>query len=84
MSALNLTDQDGMAQVWFVDVGGPLSGGPDADNELLRTFWWLRPLLVIFRFSAMKRLQARMYRWVADNRYRLPGGSADCEMKLPA
>lgn len=80
MSALGLTAVDGMTQVWFVNADGRLCGGAAAVNGALRYVWWTRPFTWLYPLPGIKQLQERVYRWVADNRYRLPGGSAQCRV----
>ncbi len=78
MTELSLTDEDGLTQVWFVDENGRLTGGAEAVNEVMKYVWWLRPLAYLYHIPGLKQLQNHAYRWVADNRYRLPGGTAAC------
>jgi predicted DCC family thiol-disulfide oxidoreductase YuxK len=81
MAALGLTDEDGMTQAWFVDKNGRLTGGAEAINEVLKYVWWARPLATLYHIPGLKQLQDRAYRWVANNRYRLPGSTAACVME---
>ena len=78
MADLGLTVEDGMTQVWFVSQSGRLSGGAAAVNEALRLVWWVRPLTMLYQLPGLQKLQDRLYRWVGDNRYRLPGGTDQC------
>ncbi|MCL4263989.1 MAG: DUF393 domain-containing protein [Anaerolineae bacterium] len=80
MAALGLTAVDGMTQVWFVSADGRLSGGAAAVNEALRHVWWARPFTWLYPLPGIKQLEERIYRWVAANRYRLPGSSAQCRL----
>jgi predicted DCC family thiol-disulfide oxidoreductase YuxK len=81
MGALGLTDEDGMIQVWFVDENGRLTGGVEAVNEVMKQVWWLRPFAYLYRIPGIKQLQDHAYRWVANNRYRLPGGTVACAIE---
>ena len=81
MAALGLTDEDGMTQVWFVDENGRLTGGAAAVNEVMKWVWWLRPFTTLYHIPGLKQLEDYAYRWVADNRYRLPGGTVACAME---
>jgi predicted DCC family thiol-disulfide oxidoreductase YuxK len=83
MSALGLTDADGMEQVWFVNGDGRLTGGAAAVNEALKWVWWGRPLATLYHLPGIKQLQDRVYRWVAANRHRLPGSSLQCNPARP-
>jgi predicted DCC family thiol-disulfide oxidoreductase YuxK len=82
MAALGLTDADGMTQVWFVDSSKDLTGGAEAINRALRYCYWLRPFTTFYSLPGIKQLQDWVYRWVAQNRYRLPGSTPQC--KLPS
>ncbi|MCI0579147.1 MAG: DUF393 domain-containing protein, partial [Chloroflexi bacterium] len=84
MNSLGLTAEDGMAQVWFVDAAGRLSGGAAAVNEALRLVWWARPLTWLYHLPGVPRLEDRLYRWIAANRNHLPGGTAACRIEPAA
>ena len=80
LAALGLTDEDGLAQAWFVDAQGRLTGGAEAINRALRYCWWLRPFTYFYPLLGMRQLQNWVYRWVANNRYRLPGSTPQCAL----
>ena len=80
MAQLGLTAEDGMARVWFVDENGRLTGGAEAVNEALKHCWWAKPATYIYPIPAIKHLEEKIYRWVADNRYRMPGSTATCAL----
>ncbi|HEX6385417.1 MAG TPA: DUF393 domain-containing protein [Anaerolineae bacterium] len=80
LATLGLSSRDGMTQVWFVTNDGRLYGGAAAVNEALRLVWWARPLTNLYRLPGVRQLEDKVYRWVADNRYRLPGGTATCSI----
>lgn len=80
MAVLGLTAVDGMTQVWFTHPDGRLTGGAAAINDALRYVWWARPFAWLYRLPGIKQLEDRVYRWVAENRYRLPGSSAQCRL----
>lgn len=67
-----------MTQVWFVSTKGRLYGGAAAINQALKLVWWARPLTLLYRLPGIRQLEDRVYRWVAQNRYRLPGSTATC------
>ena len=75
---LDLSNKDGMTQVWFITADGRLYGGAAAVNEALRLVWWARPLTYLYRLPGIRQFEDKVYRWVADNRHRLPGGTASC------
>lgn len=78
MAALGLTAEDGMTQVWFVEANGALTGGAAAANEVLRYVWWAKPFTVLYKLPGLKQLEDKLYRWVADHRHQMPGGTAVC------
>lgn len=62
---------------------GPLAG-PDAIAALLRTSHWAWRL--VGWLLALRPVRAPawpVYRWVARNRHRLPGGTAACALPRP-
>lgn len=81
MAALGLSDADGMTQVWFVEADGRLSGGTAAVNGALAYVGWARPLTWFYPLPGIKQLEEYVYRWVAANRYRLPGSSPQCGLE---
>jgi predicted DCC family thiol-disulfide oxidoreductase YuxK len=81
MTALGLTNEDGMTQVWFVAENGRLTGSAEAVNEVMKQVWWLRPFAFLYHIPGLKQLEESAYRWVANNRYRLPGGTAECAIE---
>lgn len=80
MSELSLTSQDGMTQVWFAGRDGRLTGGAAAVNEALKYVWWAWPFAYLYQVPGVKQIQDWVYRWVANNRYRLPGSTAHCSI----
>jgi predicted DCC family thiol-disulfide oxidoreductase YuxK len=68
---------DVLGQMYVREPGGKVSGGFDAIAALapvLPAVAWLSPVL---RLGPVRAVGRRVYRWVADNRYRL-GGQAPC------
>lgn len=84
MAALGLTDEDGMTQVWYVDKSGKLTGGAEAANAVMRQKWWFAPFSYLYYLPLMRQLQDAGYRWVARNRYQLPGGTPQCAVDFSA
>jgi predicted DCC family thiol-disulfide oxidoreductase YuxK len=79
ISALGLTLAEVQEQVWLIDDSRKL-GGHRAVAWLLvnqREIWWrvLGALIL-----AASPLSALIYRWVAKNRHRLPGGTKECSI----
>ena len=78
MHELGLTDKEGMEQVWFVADTGRLTGGAAAVNAVLSTIWWAWPFSWLYNLRFMQPIENKIFRWVADNRHRLPGGTPLC------
>ena len=83
MAALGLTEDDGMRQAWLQRPDGALFGGGAAVNEAVRFIWWARPFNWFYTLPGGARLVELAYRWVANNRYRLPGGTPACALPAP-
>ncbi len=80
MADYGLTAEDGMAQAWYM-AGESVSGGAAAINDAMRFVWWARPFTYLYRLPGIRQLQDWLYSWVADNRHRMPGGTAACEIE---
>ncbi|MCB0037254.1 MAG: DUF393 domain-containing protein [Anaerolineales bacterium] len=78
MAELGLTAEDGMSKAWFVDAQGNLTGGAEAVNQAMRYAWWVKPFTYLYYLPIMRPLQDRLYQWIADNRYKMPGSTAAC------
>jgi predicted DCC family thiol-disulfide oxidoreductase YuxK len=68
---------DVQSQVWLIE-GEKRLGGHRAVSWLFRqqkSLWWRTLGALIDAFSPISAL---VYRWVANNRHRLPGGTAEC------
>jgi predicted DCC family thiol-disulfide oxidoreductase YuxK len=83
LAAAGLTAEDDMYQVWTLTPDGRVLGGTTAVNAALALILWARPLTWLYRLPGMRPLEDKLYRWVADNRYRMPGGSAACAVPNP-
>lgn len=72
--------RDDLARAVFWD-GGPAGGrywGAEAVNAALSAALGNSLLLRLYRVPGIRRVQDRVYRWVADNRHRLPGVTPWC------
>ncbi|MFG1928239.1 thiol-disulfide oxidoreductase DCC family protein [Cryptosporangium sp. NPDC048952] len=80
LDALELTvDEAETAVQWVSDERR--AAGPDAIAELLidaGSFW--RPAGHVLRSAPVRKLAWPVYRWVARNRDKLPGGTATCAL----
>lgn len=70
-----------LEQAWALDSRGELHGGAAAINAALGGVVGVRLPLLIYRIPGIRHLQDRVYRWVAANRYRLPGHGGTCEIQ---
>ncbi|GAA1088662.1 thiol-disulfide oxidoreductase DCC family protein [Nocardiopsis composta] len=63
--------------------GRRIWGGSDAVAVLLLTgpHRALRPLGLLLRAPVLRGVGAAAYRWVARNRYRMPGGTPACSVR---
>lgn len=79
LAALGLRAEECAEAVQWVGAGGRRAAGPDAIAWLLAgsTRPW-RALGRLLRLPAVRALAWPVYRWVARNRHRLPGGTPAC------
>jgi predicted DCC family thiol-disulfide oxidoreductase YuxK len=64
---------------WWLDSSGQVYGGAEAVNAALSAALGTRLPLVLYRVPGIRFLQERVYRWVANHRYRFPGTTPHCE-----
>lgn len=81
LEAFGLTTDECMEALQFVDSRGRVHAAQDAVAHLLLAGapWW-RPLGAVLLVPGLNALAGVLYRAVARNRYRLPGGTAACAM----
>ncbi|GAA4101390.1 DUF393 domain-containing protein [Actinomadura miaoliensis] len=83
LDALGTTAQRAEYEVLWVDRAGRVTGGAQAIARLLMDaggVWW--PLGAVLRVPPVRWIAHGVYRLVANNRHRMPGGTAACV--LPA
>jgi predicted DCC family thiol-disulfide oxidoreductase YuxK len=81
LAALGVTEQQAEAAVRWVARDGAVAAGPVAIARLLvdaGSFW--RPLGALLALRPVAALAWPVYRWVARNRHRMPGGTAACSL----
>lgn len=84
MAALGLTVDDVLTQVWHVSAdSSKLTGGAEAVNNTIQHVWYLRPISWLYYVPGIRQLQDRLYKWIAVNRYKMPGSTAACAIDLP-
>ena len=79
VTAYGLTDAECAQALQFVTVDGRVHSAQNAVAQLLLAsgrVW--RPAGHLLRLPGVNALAGLGYRWVARNRYRLPGGTAAC------
>lgn len=81
LAALGLTEAACIEALQWVARNGQISS---AQNAVARTLWaghlWWRPFAAIIATPGINHLAGVIYRWVAANRHRLPGGTPACSM----
>ncbi|CAB4584755.1 unannotated protein [freshwater metagenome] len=83
LQALGLTREMCETAVQWVGVDGEVSSGHRAVARTLihgRSGWWVLGRFILL--PGVDAVAAVAYRWVARNRHRMPGGTAECV--LPA
>ena len=82
LEQLGVTAEACMAAVQFVQPGKTPTEGPDAIADLLKratnSLWRAAGRILAKRTT--RALARPVYRFVADNRHRLPGGTAACKI----
>jgi predicted DCC family thiol-disulfide oxidoreductase YuxK len=81
LGPLGVTEDEAEAAVQWIDEDGGVSAGPVAISHLLVDGgpWW-RPLGWLLRIAPVRWAAWPVYRLVARNRHRLPGGTAACSL----
>ncbi|MBI4943419.1 MAG: DUF393 domain-containing protein [Actinobacteria bacterium] len=85
LDAFGLTMAECMEALQFVDSRGRVHAAQDAVAHLLLAGapWW-KPLGAVLLVPGLNTVAGVLYRAVARNRYRLPGGTAACAMPSPS
>jgi predicted DCC family thiol-disulfide oxidoreductase YuxK len=83
LAALGLTREAALQAVQWVDPGHTPVAGPEAIGALLRSSrWYWKPFGWILALPPVRAAAWPLYRLIARNRHRMPGGTAACA--LPA
>ena len=84
LAAYGLTDVDCLEALQYVDADGRVYAAELAVARLLRASRpWARPAGVVIALPGIRSVAGLIYRWVARNRSRLPGGTAACAVPPP-
>lgn len=79
---VGLTPQECQRAVQFVDETGRVFAGAAAANQTLRRLGGVwRAISIAYTIPGLRQLEDALYAWVARNRYRLPGGTPECQIK---
>jgi predicted DCC family thiol-disulfide oxidoreductase YuxK len=81
LAELGITEEQAADAVQLVQIDGTVRSGHEAVAAVLGSAGWIwrvagRALLL----PGISSIAARAYRLIADNRYRLPGGTPACEV----
>ena len=79
LAASGVDEGRALREVPFVDGDGRVTYGADAVAAALRTCSWPYPLAAQL-ISLLPWLARPVYRWVAEHRHELPGGSSACAL----
>jgi predicted DCC family thiol-disulfide oxidoreductase YuxK len=83
LAALGATQERAAYELLWVTPDGRIYGGADAVAMLLRDSGGMFAVLGgVLGWPGLRSVAHRLYRLIADNRYRLPGGTPACA--LPA
>jgi predicted DCC family thiol-disulfide oxidoreductase YuxK len=81
--ALGLTPRQCAHAVRWVSAGGRTYAAEDAvARALLASRWWVRPAGLAILAPGLHTVAGHLYRWVARNRHRLPGGTPACALPV--
>lgn len=85
LPALGLTSEQAGQAVWWVQPSASPRSGHRAVAALLmsQSRWWWRTIGAIVDRPPVSWIAAPVYAWVARNRHRLPGGTAQCRVRRP-
>lgn len=81
LASLGLTEAQCIEALQWVGADGKISA---AHNAVAQALWnghaWFKPAAAVIWAPGINQLAAVVYRWVADNRHRLPGGTPACSI----
>jgi predicted DCC family thiol-disulfide oxidoreductase YuxK len=76
---LGISPSQLLESVRWLDSSGEVYSGAEAANAALSAALGTRLPLLVYRLPGIRSLQDVVYRWIAANRYRLPGTTPYCE-----
>jgi predicted DCC family thiol-disulfide oxidoreductase YuxK len=85
LGPLGITPEQATAAVQLADPDGTVRSGHQAIAAVLGTAgWFWRIAGRLLTAPGVSWIAGKIYRWVADNRYRLPGGTPACALPAAA
>lgn len=78
LATASVTEEQAASQVWFRE-DSKLTGGAEAVSRMLDVALGIHFFGIVHHIPGIKQLQNWVYRWVAANRYRLPGMTPWCQ-----
>ena len=83
LARVGLTAEQTTESAWFVDADGRTFAAASAINESLAAMHAVfKPLVWLYQLPGIKQLEDAAYKWVAANRYKLPGSTAACAVPI--
>ncbi|MGC0315119.1 thiol-disulfide oxidoreductase DCC family protein [Kitasatospora acidiphila] len=83
LAALGVTEERAVREVLWITPAGDVYGGAQAVAKLLlRAGGGWAYLGGVLRLAPVRPVAAVVYRWVAANRHRMPGGTPACALPL--
>jgi predicted DCC family thiol-disulfide oxidoreductase YuxK len=80
LASLGLTEQQCVDKLQLVLPSGTWSGHAAVGKLLLRSQWYWRPVGLLLLTPPVSWLARGVYRWVADHRDKMPGGTPACAL----
>jgi predicted DCC family thiol-disulfide oxidoreductase YuxK len=80
LASLGLTQEQCAHELQLVEPGRTSGGHQAVGRLLLRSRLWWRPLGLLLLTPPVSWLARVVYRWVADHRGRMPGGTPACAL----
>lgn len=81
LERFGVDEQQALDAAWAREPDGRLHRGAGALNAALSAAIGTRLPVRMYRLPGIRAAQDAGYRWVAANRYRLPGGSSACTVR---
>lgn len=85
LAAIGVTAERTQREALWVAVNGEVTGGAEAFSQWLRyRRGWTAPIGHLLALPVIRQLAAALYRVIARNRHKLPGGSPACALPPPS